>query len=132
MTADPAPVQAGPFDSAVTFCYVADLDRTAAFYEGSLGLELVLDQGTCRIYWAASAAYIGFCRRVEAPRPEGIILTLVTRDVDGWHARLVGRGVVFEQPPRQNPKFNIYHCFLRDPDGYLLEIQRFQDPAWPG
>jgi len=25
----------------------------------------------------------------------------------------------------------IYHCFLRDPNGYLLEIQRFLDPAWP-
>jgi hypothetical protein len=26
---------------------------------------------------------------------------------------------------------NIYHCFLRDPNGYLIEIQRFLDPAWP-
>ena len=26
---------------------------------------------------------------------------------------------------------DIYHFFLRDPDGYLIEVQRFLDPAWP-
>ncbi len=30
-----------------------------------------------------------------------------------------------------NPEYRIYHCFLRDPDGYQIEIQRFDDPAWP-
>jgi extradiol dioxygenase family protein len=26
-----------------------------------------------------------------------------------------------------------YHlCFLRDPNGYFIEIQQFLDPAWPG
>jgi len=38
------------------------------------------------------------------------------------------RGVVFDSPPALNPKYNIYHCFLRDPNGYLLEIQRFEQP----
>jgi catechol 2,3-dioxygenase-like lactoylglutathione lyase family enzyme len=55
----------------------------------------------------------------------------VSRDVDGWHQHLAARGVVFEQPPQLNDRYNIYHCFLRDPDGHLLEIQRFLDPAWP-
>ena len=27
---------------------------------------------------------------------------------------------------------HIYHCFLRDPNGYLIEIQRFLNPAWHG
>ncbi|OQY24133.1 MAG: hypothetical protein DRJ03_06405 [Chloroflexi bacterium] len=31
-----------------------------------------------------------------------------------------------------NPRYNIYHCFLRDPNGYLIEIQRFLDSAWKG
>ena len=26
----------------------------------------------------------------------------------------------------------IYHFFFRDPNGYMLEIQRFENPNWPG
>jgi catechol 2,3-dioxygenase-like lactoylglutathione lyase family enzyme len=59
-----------------------------------------------------------------------VILTLVTDDVDGWHARLAAKGVTFEKEPAANPEYGIYHCFFRDPNGYLLEIQRFDDPNW--
>ena len=120
------------FDSQITFCYTPDLDAAARFYEDVLGLPLALDQGACRIYRVAKGAYLGFCSREDAPRPDGVILTLVTDDVDGWHARLVERGVKFDKPPALNAKFNIYHCFLRDPSGYLVEIQRFEDPRWKG
>src|SRR5690606_33810985 len=112
--------------------YTRDLGATARFYEQVLGLDLVLDQGTCRIYRISADGFLGFCQRAEAPdRPSGVIVTLVTEDVDGWHARLAARGVSFEKAPAFNPDYNIYHCFLRDPNGYLLEIQSFRDPAWP-
>lgn len=121
-----------PFDQQVTFLYTRDLDATARFYEQVLGLDLVLDQGTCRIYRISADGFLGFCQRAEAPeRPSGVIVTLVSEDVDGWHARLAARGVIFEKAPAFNPDYNIYHCFLRDPNGYLLEIQSFRDPAWP-
>ncbi|MFH1864757.1 MAG: VOC family protein [Candidatus Eisenbacteria bacterium] len=117
-------------DAQSTFCYTRDLARTAQFYEEVLGLPLVLDQGGCRIYRTAENAYLGFCGREDVERPAGVILTLVTDDVDAWHARLAGRGVEFEREPAPNPEYGIYHCFLRDPNGYLLEIQRFDDPDW--
>jgi catechol 2,3-dioxygenase-like lactoylglutathione lyase family enzyme len=60
-----------------------------------------------------------------------VILTLVSTDVEGWHQFLVERGVPVEKPPTFNAKFNITHLFLRDPNGYLVEIQTFHDPAWP-
>ncbi len=120
------------FDQQVTFLYTRDLGATARFYEQMLGLGLVLDQGTCRIYRISTDGFLGFCQRAEAPeRPVGVIVTLVTEDVDGWHSRLAARGVSFEKAPAFNPDYNIYHCFLRDPNGYLLEIQSFRDPAWP-
>ena len=121
-----------PFDQQVTFLYTRDLDATARFYEETMGLPLVLDQGTCRIYRVSADGFLGFCQRAEASeQPAGIIVTLVTEDVDGWHARLRTRGVAFEKAPALNPAYNIYHCFLRDPNGYLLEIQSFRDAAWP-
>jgi catechol 2,3-dioxygenase-like lactoylglutathione lyase family enzyme len=57
-------------------------------------------------------------------------LTIVTPEVDGWYRHLRDRGVVFQEPPALNPRYNIYHSFLRDPNGYLIEIQRFLDPSW--
>ena len=121
-----------PFEQQVTFLYTSDLAATSAFYEGVLQLPLVLDQGACRIYRVSGDAFLGFCESADAPeKPEGVIVTLVSQDVDGWYRRLRDQGVVFEKPPALNPKFNIYHCFLRDPNGYLLEIQTFLDPAWP-
>jgi catechol 2,3-dioxygenase-like lactoylglutathione lyase family enzyme len=119
-------------DAGITFCVTHDLEATARFYEETLGLPLVLDQGKCRIYQVAGRSYIGFCERDQALATEGVILTLVTEDVDGWYERLLGQGVEIEAEPKPNPDYHIYHFFLRDPNGYLLEIQRFEDPRWPG
>jgi catechol 2,3-dioxygenase-like lactoylglutathione lyase family enzyme len=117
-------------DAGITFCVTHDLETTARFYEDTLGLKLVLDQGKCRIYRVAGGSFIGFCER-DTPLPtEGLILTLVTDDVDGWYARLSDLGVEIEAPPKHNPEYRIYHFFLRDPNGYRLEVQRFDDTGW--
>lgn len=116
------------FQQSITFLRAANLADTARFYEQILGLELVRDQGLCRIYRVSGDGYLGFCQHLEAATPPGLILTLVCQDVDGWYARLQARGVEFTQPPAHNPKFGIYHCFFKDPNGYLLEIQRFDQP----
>ena len=103
------------------------------FYETILELPLILDQGACRIYGTGLGAFLGFCQHLTGGGQDGagVILTLVSQDVDGWYDYLQQKGVEFEKPPQFNPKFNIYHCFLRDPNGYLIEIQRFEDPTWP-
>lgn len=119
-------------DQQVTFLFTHDLAETAQFYEDILGLPLVLDQGNCRIYRVSGDAFLGFCRKLAEPgKGEGIILTLVSQEVDAWHAYLQAKGVPVEKPPVNHPDYNIYHFFLRDPNGYLIEIQRFLDPAWP-
>ena len=124
------------FAQQVTFLFTGDLGATAAFYEGVLHLPLVLDQGVCRIYRVAGDAFVGFCTRAtvladDARAPQAVILTLVTDEVDTWAQRLIEAGVALEKQPQLNAAYNIYHCFVRDPNGYLIEIQRFLDPAWP-
>jgi catechol 2,3-dioxygenase-like lactoylglutathione lyase family enzyme len=122
-----------PLDDQITFLYTRDLPATAHFYEQVLQLPLVLDQGKCRIYAVAPHAYLGFCLRSEAPeQPQGVIVTLVTHQVDEWHRHLIDHGVVIEKPPQYNAEYHIYHCFFRDPNGYVIEIQRFLSLDWPG
>ena len=113
------------FDQLVIFLYARDLERSAAFYGDTLGLSLVLDQGGCRIYRIGRDAFLGVCRCSEARpcSPDGVIVTLVSAEVDGRYERLKAKGAVFETPPRANPEYDIYHCFLRDPDGYQIEVR---------
>ncbi|MGC9400318.1 MAG: VOC family protein [Anaerolineae bacterium] len=120
-----------PITEQITFLYTRDLASTAHFYEEVMALPLVLDQGACRIYRVTGEAYLGFCERGDAPtRPHGVLFTLVTPDVDGWAEYLRAQGVPFEKPPAFNPDYDIYHCFVRDPNGYIIEIQRFLDDDW--
>jgi len=121
-----------PFDQQVTFLYVSDLDASTAFYGDTLSLPMVLDQGGCRIFQASQNGFIGICMctKERPSTPDGLIVTLVTDDVDGWFERLAAKGVQFVKPPTENAEYRIYHCFLRDPDSHQIEIQRFEDPGW--
>jgi catechol 2,3-dioxygenase-like lactoylglutathione lyase family enzyme len=117
----------------ITFLRVGDLKESAGFYGDSLGLDLVLDQGGCRIYQAGQDAYLGICRsepQSGADRSRGVIFTFVVEDVDGWYRYLVGQGLEPGEEPQVNPEYQIYHFFVQDPDGYTLEFQRFLDPDW--
>ncbi len=114
----------------ITFLYTQKLAETAHFYEHLLQLRLVLDQGDCRIYETSLQSYVGFCKRIQSKGEtrDGVILTLVTSEVDAWYHSLSAQGIIFEHPPVLNPKYQIYHCFLRDPNGYRIEIQQFIQP----
>jgi len=119
-------------DQQITFLAAGDLEETAAFYEGVLDLPLVLDQGTCRIYRTGRDAFLGFCGHLPtSAEPRPVIVTLVSQKVDDWYNYLLEKGAAVEKRPVLNPKYNIYHFFVRDPDGYRIEVQRFLDPSWP-
>ncbi|MDZ7955289.1 VOC family protein [Nostoc sp. DedQUE09] len=117
-------------DQQITFFSTHNLNTSTEFYEQKLGFELWLDQGTCRIYTVSDSGYLGLCQASETTpatdKHSSVIFTLVTQQVDEWFEYLKERGVEFEKPPTLNEKYNIYHCFFRDPDGYLIEIQRFE------
>jgi catechol 2,3-dioxygenase-like lactoylglutathione lyase family enzyme len=125
MAESPAP----SFDGQIVFAPVADLGRSAQFYERALGLRLVVDQGGIRIYQVAIGGFLGLCQS-DGPLPadDRLILTFVTAEVDACHARLTAHGAATDGPPRENPRYRIYHFFARDPDGYRLEVQRFLHP----
>ena len=119
-------------EQQVTFIYASEPARSWAFYGDLLGLELVLDQGACRIYCAAGDAFLGICRKgKQQPAPAGVILTLVTQEVDAWYRYLQAKGAALEAPPKLNEAYDIYHFFAHDPGGYLVEFQSFRDPTWP-
>jgi len=119
------------FDAEITSCCTPDLERTADFYEGVMELPLVLDQGLCRIYRAAKDACLGFCRREGTPRPEGVIFTLVTEDVDGWHRRLTAQHVPCERGPVYNSTYQISKPSTATPPATSSRSNASKIPAGP-
>ena len=123
-----------PIDQQITFLYAEDPAATWDFYERTLGLELALDQGPCRIYRTAPNGFVGVCgvREGRESEPRGVVFTIVTPDVDGWYRKLTALGVATEGPPEASETFRVYCFFARDPNGYRIEFQRFLDDAWSG
>ena len=116
--------------SGITFLKTKDLSKTTAFYTKIMGFELALDQGKCRIFRICPGCYIGFCLTEGSTGSDEVILTIEIEDVDGYCRDLEKKKVKIEVYPRTNADYNIYQMFLRDPNGYLLEVQRFLDPRW--
>lgn len=119
-----------PDPTLITFLYVTDLEASHAFYSDALGLPLAVDQGDCRIYRVNAGAFLGICARPDRMSVGGLITTIVTDDVEAQHERLLAAGVEVVTPPEHSEHYRITHAFYRDPDGHLVEVQRFDDPNW--
>lgn len=111
---------------SIFFLGTDDLVKTDHFYREVLKLKLILDQGLCRIYEIQNGGQIGFCgHHPVSHQGKSPIITLLTDDVDQWYAYLKQQGIEVENQPQVNEKFKIYHFFVKDPDGYTVEIQKF-------
>lgn len=114
------------WSDSIVFFGTDDLEETHTFYTQSLHLTLEKDQGLCRIYRVNGGGCLGFCSHLPVVHLErSPIITLIIDDVDSLYNRLKKEGCRVLHPPKENPTFSIYHFFLKDPSGYLVEIQRF-------
>jgi len=114
------------FNEFITFLGTNDLKITSMFYQNILGLTLYKDQEVCTIFNVNTESKIGFCEHIPVIHKEkSPIITFVTDDVDKWYDFLVQEGLTIPESPKLNDKFNIYHFFFKDPNGYTIEIQRF-------
>ncbi len=117
-------------DYSITFFYYDDIHAVVPFYEQTLGFELVLDQGLARIYRIAENCYFGIVDgnrgHLKHQEKSAVLLTIVSQDVEGWHARLKKIGVT-GQSEMLRGRF-CEHFFFEDPAGYAIEIQRFHNP----
>jgi catechol 2,3-dioxygenase-like lactoylglutathione lyase family enzyme len=114
------------YDEFITFLGTNDLKKTSKFYQDILGLRLYKDQKICLIFSVNNSSKIGFCEHMPVVyRDKSPIITLVTEEVDEVYAKLSKNGLEISERPKLNKKFDIYHFFFNDPNGYTIEIQKF-------
>ncbi len=115
-------------------CYrIGDIDRSVAFYE-ALGFE---ETGRIPIGDEAINVFMNLPGDGESPRLEltyniGIDsyeigtgyghIAITTADLDGTLAALAGKGIEPEKPPYSIREGGSRLCFVRDPDGYRIEL----------
>ena len=107
---------------------VADLERSATFYEEQLGLTraqgapphaVVFD--TSPIPFAVREPVPGFDPTTAQPFPgAGVVLWLAVDDAEQAHTQLAEAGVSIVAPPSPSP-FGPMFTF-RDPDGYAVTL----------
>jgi len=117
-------------NSGITFLKTNDLVKTEIFYTQVMRFRLALDQGKCKIFEVCPNCYFGFCLTDGSTGSEEVILTVEMDDVDGFCQYLDDNNIQIEVRPILNEYYKIYQMFIRDPNGYTIEIQRFLDPQW--
>jgi lactoylglutathione lyase len=115
-------------------CYrITDIDRSVAFYE-ALGFQEI---GRIPIREEAVNVFMGIPGDGDMPRLEltynfGVDhyeigtgyghIAITSDDLDGTLERLSAQGIAPEKPPYSIREGGSRLCFVRDPDGYRIEI----------
>lgn len=116
-----------------------DVGRSRAFYTEVLGGEALMDGEPTIVALANSWIIINAgggptddkpAVTLETPRdPDRVssFLNIRVRDIQAVYAAWSARGARFLTPPKQH-QYEI-RCYLRDPDGHLIEVGQTTDPA---
>jgi lactoylglutathione lyase len=113
-------------------CYrIGDIDRSVAFYE-ALGMQEV---GRMRIRDEATNVFMGFPddgARLELTHNDGVEsyelgtgynhIAITVDDFGEVLPRLAKQGIEPEKPPYSVREGGSLLCFVRDPDGYRVEL----------
>jgi lactoylglutathione lyase len=113
-------------------CYrIGDIDRSVAFYE-ALGFE---ERRRMPIRDEAINVFMGLPGdgdRLELTYNHGVDsyemgtgynhIALTVDDLDGTLSELGGKGIEPEKPPYRVREGGSRICFVRDPDGYRIEL----------
>ena len=116
------------FDQQIIFLTVSNLEASSKFYGDIFGFRMARNQVSCRIYHLNGNSYIGLCEGEPPEVPTGSAQCWVTDNVDGCYETARSNGLDIMFAPRFNEKYKIYHFYLKDPDGHVIEVQRFEDP----
>jgi lactoylglutathione lyase len=116
-------------EGLITFLYYEDLEGAVRFYEDVMGFEKIVDQGWAKIYRVAGEAHVGLVdgsRGYHRPSPsKPVMITVVVDNVDAWYRYLRVMGVETLTEPRDHEELGVRAFLLEDPEGYVIEIQKF-------
>ena len=117
---------------------VADIEHSVRFYGQTLGMErinfaagrvaLAFGQQKINLHQSGSE----FTPHAVTPTPGSADLCFITAErIDAVHEHLTACGITVIEGPvaRTGARGPIVSLYFRDPDGNLIEVSRYSDPA---
>ncbi|MFB6638271.1 VOC family protein [Streptomyces chartreusis] len=114
------------------FLTVTDVARSRAFYADVLGGEVVLEENPCTVRLANGWIIMNPGGGPTPDKPDVTLappsdpstvssfLNLRVADIEATHREWTAKGAEFLTPPIDRGAE--LRCYLRDPDGYLIEV----------
>ncbi len=119
-------LEGNTFESSINFYPCLDIEKTTDFYINEIGLSLYQDQGTCRIF-DTGYGYIGFCEYDDhiLCNKTCISFNVASKeDVFKYYEKFKQKQIPGITEPKKHPKYEVYSFFMKDINGYTLEIQK--------
>lgn len=111
--------------SGIVFFKTQSLDIIHHFYHYTLEMKIWLEQPNCYIYKKGNLL-LGFIA-ADVTEKEGII-TIFNQNKEVIEKAYEQFSCLVTQELKVNPKFNIYHFYISDPEGRKIEFQTFLHP----
>ena len=121
------------------FIVSADVERSSRFYTEVLGGKVVFSPEPTYVELANSWIIINVGGGPTDDKPEVTLqtppdldrvssfLNIRVADIEAVYSEWSARGAHFLTPPKQH-QYEI-RCYIRDPDGYLIEVGQTTDPT---
>jgi len=112
--------------SGIVFLRTREFERVVAFYRERVGMTVWLEQPGIAILRHGNLL-LGFHWQDDADTQGVFSFVYETAiEVDSMYQRLAD---VALGPPKENPRYRIYHFYAKDPEGRRIEFQQFLHPV---
>ena len=119
-------------EGLITFFYYNDLTKATDFYEKIMGFDLVVDQGWAKIFRVNGTALMGCVDgKIGYHKPnetKPVMLTVIVDDPDEWFNHFKKNNIETLNEPHDIEEMGLRIFLLKDPEGYVIEIQKFYEP----
>ena len=124
---------APPIKAMITWVYHKDLLSMEGFYQNTLGMEMVADQGWTKIYQLTNSSFIGLVDEKRGMnnwyQDKAVTVSFILDDMDGWFEYVKANNSfelrsdeIGEGPGKRYRAFVGY-----GPEGYFLEFDKFYE-----
>lgn len=116
------------------FFYYEDVEAAADFYQKIMGFRIAADYGFAKIMQAAPKSFITLVDETKgmhsSSEPKTTAIALVTNELDEWWDYIRTQDIDMRSTEYTITEGGPHDGFVAiDPEGYLLEFERFNDHA---
>lgn len=119
------------FHGAITWLYYKDVLAMEGFFQNTLGLELVADQGWTKIYRVTDTGFIGLVDERRGmhkfTEEKAVTVSFILQDLEGWFDYVkTAKPFSLRSEELGEESDGRYKAFVGfDPEGYFLEFDKF-------